>query len=102
MSSTDLLLPHRTHQSCLNESRQPDPHLWKAPLVTILILPFAGLVLGVLGPLLATTVAVLSPDPIRRADARKILHLLLTRTKHRRNQPENAPVPPSISRPDGP
>lgn len=61
----------------------------------LLIVPLAGLVLGVLGPLLATAVAVLAHDPARRADARTVLCLLLTRPKLRRDRPENSPPSPA-------
>ncbi|HWU10537.1 MAG TPA: hypothetical protein VN520_29945 [Streptomyces sp.] len=61
----------------------------------ILIVPLVGLVLGVLGPLLATAVAVLAHDPARRADARQVLHLLLARPLLRRRQLEHYPQPPA-------
>lgn len=38
------------------------------------------LALSTLAPLLATAVALLAPDPTRRADARRVLRLLLTPT----------------------
>lgn len=50
----------------------------KALVVTFLLLPLAVLVLSVIGPLLATAVAVLAHDPARRADARRVLRLFLT------------------------
>lgn len=61
----------------------------------MLIVPLAGLVLGVLGPLLATAVAVLAHDPDRRADAREVLCLLLTRPKLRRSRDEFPPPSPA-------
>ncbi|MGW7097529.1 hypothetical protein [Streptomyces sp. NPDC054874] len=61
--------------------------------MTLLILPLAGLVLGVLGPLMATAVAVLAHDPARRDDARQVLYLLLTRPKSGRSRREDSPAP---------
>ncbi|MFI7291543.1 hypothetical protein ACIBRY_33600 [Streptomyces anulatus] len=61
----------------------------------MLIVPLVGLVLGVLGPLLATAVAVLARDPARRADARQVLCLLLARPKLRRSRREYSPPPPA-------
>lgn len=61
----------------------------------MLIVPLVGLALGVLGPLLATAVAVLAHAPARRADARQVLHLLLSRPRRRANRGEYPPPPPA-------
>lgn len=63
--------------------------------MTFLLLSLAGLAFGVLGPLLATAVAVLAHDPARRADARQVLCLLLARPRPRRNRHEDSPEPPA-------
>ncbi|WP_130799311.1 hypothetical protein [Streptomyces otsuchiensis] len=64
--------------------------------MTILVLPLVGLVLGVLGPLLATAVAVLADDPARRADARQVLCLLLARPLLARRRPSGRCAQPFV------
>jgi hypothetical protein len=48
--------------------------------MTVLLLTLTTLALSRLGTLMATSVALLARDPARRADARRVLRLLLTRT----------------------
>ncbi|HWU08586.1 MAG TPA: hypothetical protein VN520_19775 [Streptomyces sp.] len=63
--------------------------------MTLLILPLAALVLSVIGPLLATAVAVLAHDPARRTDARHVLTLLLNRPLIKRRQHQHDIQPPT-------
>lgn len=46
--------------------------------MTMLVIAMVALVLSRMGPLLAISVAVLSSDPKRRADARRVLQLIAT------------------------
>lgn len=61
--------------------------------MTLPALLLSTLALSALAPLLATAVALLATDPIRRADARRVLHMLLTSTR----QWPPTPPPPADS-----
>lgn len=63
--------------------------------MTLPVLLLSTLALSTLAPLLATAVALLAPDPTRRADARRVLHLLLTSTRQR---PPTPPPPAGSGR----
>jgi hypothetical protein len=53
-------------------------------VTTALTCTGTALALAAGGRLLAVTVALLAPDPQRRADAREVLRLLLTHHRHMR------------------